>query len=495
MREPVAGEGDDVPGLRVHSGFSDDDGLDRLAPSIVGHADDGDIRDGGMVEQRVLDLGGVHVLAARDDHVLHPVGEEEIAVLIEKARVTRPEPSVGVERPGRLLRLAPVALEVLHRARPDLSHRPSRTVLSAPRLDDPNLHPGEGLAGRAEQARAGSFGLMVRGGKLGDGARRLREPVDLDEGTPECLHGADEHLVRDRGGAVDDGAERGIIPVGGARDHGEELEHGGHEERVGDAMPLQGGEDLLRHELADEDGVTTPAHADERPARAADVEERHAHEVHGGLVEVPEGPDVGQEGAQARVGEHGALGQARGARRVELHGDVVGRGGPSGIVGGMACQPRLVGFVARVGAEHDDLLDALEAAFHLLEVSEKVGTHEEDLGLGVIDDIGHLGGRQPPVHGHVDDIGLAAPEEHLEVLGAVLVQEGDPALLGEPGGEEPLRHAARSRVHLRPRDHALAVGDHRPVAPPARMFPDDSTQRPGHRTPPREPRVCGAARI
>ena len=316
---------------------------------------------------------------------------------------------------------------------------------------------------------------MVRGGKLGDGARRLREPVDLDEGTPECLHGADEHLVRDRGGAVDDGAERGIIPVGGTRDHGEELEHGGHEERVGDAMPLQGGEDLLRHELADENGVTTPAHADERPARAADVEERHAHEVHGGFVEVPEGPDVGQEGAQARVGEHGALGQARGARRVELHGDVVGRGGPSGIVGGMACQPRLVGFVARVGAEHDDLLDALEAAFHLLEVSEKVGTHEEDLGLGVVDDIGHLGGllcgwlfvKTPRIKGFDP---LSADYAATRVMGY-------------------------ARVHLRPRDHALAVGDHRPVAPPARMFPDDSTQRPGHRTPPREPRVCGAARI
>ncbi len=37
---------------------------DRLAPLLVGGADDGDLGDGGMGEQRVLDLDRRHVLAA-----------------------------------------------------------------------------------------------------------------------------------------------------------------------------------------------------------------------------------------------------------------------------------------------------------------------------------------------------------------------------------------------------------------------------------------------
>src|SRR5712691_9531308 len=134
VRQSLASEGHDLLWLHVHAHLRDDDGFDRLAPPVVRHADDRDVGDGRMVGQRILDLGRVDVLAARDDHVLHPVGEEEIAVLVEKAGVARPEPPVGVERPGRLVRLAPVALEVLHRARPDLSHRTLRALGSIARL-------------------------------------------------------------------------------------------------------------------------------------------------------------------------------------------------------------------------------------------------------------------------------------------------------------------------------------------------------------------------
>src|SRR3984893_301976 len=90
---------------------------------------------------------------------------------------------------------------------------------------------------------------------------------------------------------------------------------------------------------------------------------------------------------------------------------------------------------------------------------------------------------------------FASASLHLEVLGAVPVQEGDPTLLREPGGDQPLRHAARTRVHIRPRDHDHAVGDYGPVALPAGMLPDDTSQRPGHGAPPREPRVYGEVTI
>ncbi len=79
-------------------------GLDRLAPPVVGHADDSGVGHPGMGEQGVLDLGGVDVLAAGHDHVLDPVVQEEVAVLAQPAGVTGPEPAVVVEHVARLVR-------------------------------------------------------------------------------------------------------------------------------------------------------------------------------------------------------------------------------------------------------------------------------------------------------------------------------------------------------------------------------------------------------
>ena len=78
----------------VAAGRDHDDRLGRLAPPLVGHADDGDVGDAGMGHQHVLDLGRVHVLAAGHDHVLHPVVDVEVAVVVEVAGVAGAEPAV-----------------------------------------------------------------------------------------------------------------------------------------------------------------------------------------------------------------------------------------------------------------------------------------------------------------------------------------------------------------------------------------------------------------
>ena len=66
-----------------------DDRVHRLAPHVVRDADHRDLRDGGMRRDRVLDLDRVHVLAAGDDHVLHPVDEEQVAVARRGSRRRR----------------------------------------------------------------------------------------------------------------------------------------------------------------------------------------------------------------------------------------------------------------------------------------------------------------------------------------------------------------------------------------------------------------------
>ena len=65
---------------------------------------------GGMVVQHALDLGRVHVLAAGDHHVLHAVGDEQEAVVVEVADVAGVEPALGVDGGAGGLGLVPVAL-------------------------------------------------------------------------------------------------------------------------------------------------------------------------------------------------------------------------------------------------------------------------------------------------------------------------------------------------------------------------------------------------
>src|SRR6185295_11975781 len=87
----------------------DHEGLDGLAPFLVGDADHRDLGHRGMLEQAVLDLDGRHVLAPGDDHVLLAVADRDERV-VGVAAVAGVEPAVH-DGLGRLLGLVPVPLE------------------------------------------------------------------------------------------------------------------------------------------------------------------------------------------------------------------------------------------------------------------------------------------------------------------------------------------------------------------------------------------------
>ena len=66
-----------------------------MAEPLVGRADDRDLAHAGMAREHVLDLERVDVLAARDDHVVEPAVEPEVAVLVEPADVAGVVPAVA----------------------------------------------------------------------------------------------------------------------------------------------------------------------------------------------------------------------------------------------------------------------------------------------------------------------------------------------------------------------------------------------------------------
>ena len=69
------------------------DGRDLLAQHLVRDAEHGAVGDGGVLEQRGLDLGAVDVLAAADDHVLGAVGDEDEAFVVEQRDVAGAQPT------------------------------------------------------------------------------------------------------------------------------------------------------------------------------------------------------------------------------------------------------------------------------------------------------------------------------------------------------------------------------------------------------------------
>ena len=83
-----------------------------LSPPFVRSTDDRDLDDRFVLVEHTFHLGARDVLAAGHDHVLQPIDDEEIPVVVLHADVAGVEPAT-CERLARRLGIAPVALEDL----------------------------------------------------------------------------------------------------------------------------------------------------------------------------------------------------------------------------------------------------------------------------------------------------------------------------------------------------------------------------------------------
>src|SRR5262245_24350915 len=93
-------------GLRA--GLGHHGGVDLLTPALAGDADHVALRYRRVLRQRVLDFGGIDVLAAGDDHVLDAVDHIDEAILVHVAAVAGVHPAVD-NGLGGLLRPFPIA--------------------------------------------------------------------------------------------------------------------------------------------------------------------------------------------------------------------------------------------------------------------------------------------------------------------------------------------------------------------------------------------------
>ena len=89
----------------------------------------GGLEDRGVSIETLLDLLGVDVLAAADDHVLDPVDDSQVAVLVDDPDVAGVQPSVP-DHLGGLVRLAEIAAHHVGAADHDLAALTGRLLFT-----------------------------------------------------------------------------------------------------------------------------------------------------------------------------------------------------------------------------------------------------------------------------------------------------------------------------------------------------------------------------
>ena len=347
-----------------------------------------------MVHHQVLDLGGVGVEAAVDEHVLHPIGDVDVAALVHDPDVARVEPSVGVDRLCCLLGVVEIPLHHVVATDHDLAGFAAGKLASL-WVVDLHLDVVDGAAARLRD----DFGIVVVATHRGH-TRRLGEAVAGDDLLePETLAHLHDHFDRDGSGAGDGEPQRRQVPLieilgvedglvdrrwpGQHRDPllGDPLHHGWHiEDRVRD--------DRRPGHEAGEDAGVEPERMEER------IDDQVAVLIHADHTRPREiGPTDGG------VDEHGALRVACRSRGEHDVAEVVT--GDRRRAGGTLVVAHLLGAGHEVGerrgalrhasSHHDDLRERVGngrvAQFGHIVGVEEVGDGEEHFRRAVAEDV------------------------------------------------------------------------------------------------------------
>ena len=160
---------DDLLGADLGAVADHDDGVDYFPPALVGRGDHRAFEDGGVGVDDVLYLGGVHVLAAADDHVRLAVGEEQVAAFVQVAEVAGVVPAALEGYCGQLGVLPVAGHDVLapDADLTDLARSDALVVV----VDDFDLRAERGLPCARQQVAVFSVEVVICGLKKGDRAR------------------------------------------------------------------------------------------------------------------------------------------------------------------------------------------------------------------------------------------------------------------------------------------------------------------------------------
>ena len=345
-----------------------------------------------MGGQQVVDLLGVDVLPAADDHVLDAVHDEDVAVLVHDPHVPGVQEAVH-DGFGGVFGAVEVALHDRVAADADFTGFPPG-ALAAVFGQDLHLLPGQGQADGAhlahpvpgvEGAHAGGFGEAVA---FHDGNI---------EGLLELAHGF--FGQRRRAADPELQAAQVVFLAGGVGE--QDLVDGRHRRPEVDPVAVHHLPELAGRELPAQHDLQADAQSE--GARQHGIDMKQGQKDQGGHVlrevERPGHPvHVGQD---VLVGQQHPLGVAGGAGSVEDIGGLVfpaladhrcvvafgQQGGKGGVLG------------PRVGAHLDDLFQVGAIGLDLVQDGQVLVLDDQPPALGVVEQVLHLGAFHQPFTG------------------------------------------------------------------------------------------------
>ena len=448
-RERFPAFGRNLVGIKLCARPEHDDGDRPFAPLRVGKADDGAFGDVGELVDDALDLARGDVLAARDDHVLLAVGDEQEAVLVEIADVAGAEP-VAEEALLGLLRIVPIAARDLRSAQADFAFGPGRQYVAVV-VADLDLDMGERTPRRAE--------LVDLHARLHQGVARacLGEPEAVDEAGIGKERGEFADAVLGRllaaGDAPLEGREVVFSPV---RTGEEPRHHDRSEPGAGDLLLLDVGKHRLLVELAvKHDAAADPPDGDAGQVEGADMVERADGEEPVPGRHLQRDDVVHALPVEVLVGVHDALGAVRRAGGVH-QAEEIARLAHDERCGwqGIAAEDAAV-LLRRLGEEHD-IADAPDGSGEFLVCDQK-------LGPGVAGDEAAFLARETEVDRQEDRSDMADGKRDLVEGRAVLHEDGDDVVLPDAVGGEIAGHLLDAVVELRIGDALPLIDQRQPV--------------------------------
>ena len=158
-----------------------------------------------------------------------------------------------------------------------------------------------------------------------------------------------------------------------------------------------------------------------------------------------------------------ALGQARGARRVELDHVIIAPHGEAGIRGRLGVAPGWIEIpVLAVAVQRDDPLQVRQLRLDLVDHGVEFLADEQHLGAGVREDELHLRRRQPRVDAVHHRARLGAAEHHLVIDVRVLREITDPVVRLDAERKQAVGNLARALVEI-------GIGRHLAFEPQRRL--------------------------
>ncbi|MCY1494482.1 hypothetical protein D9M68_283540 [compost metagenome] len=142
-------------------------------------------------------------------------------------------------------------------------------------VDDHHAHPQRRAARRAYAAIGDACGAVAFRAVAGDDRRGFGHAVAVGEfHARQTLQRQFQHRCGDRRGAVGHALEAGKVMAGEFRMHDQSLQHGRHQEDVGDTLTLDGLHEFKRLKRGHEDVRFTDNELHDHPRQAGGMEHR-----------------------------------------------------------------------------------------------------------------------------------------------------------------------------------------------------------------------------